>query len=151
MNYQKRKSGLIARGATCSTEVGEAGDPDKEAGSTTVPVEESDATATTVPVEESDATSTTFPVVESDATSATIPVVELDPTEFILPIFCRSTQARAISPWRVCRNATLSLFAETRVACWKLPIWAFLPGLPPGCLMNRAMLQRDEAQETKQA
>jgi hypothetical protein len=67
MNYQyhihneKSKSGLIVKGATRISEVGEAEDPGEDAGSTTVPVEESDATATTVPVVESDATSTTVP------------------------------------------------------------------------------------------
>ena len=59
MNSEISKSGLTVKGATRSTEVGEAGDPGEDAGSTTVLVEESDATATTVPVVESDATWTT--------------------------------------------------------------------------------------------
>jgi hypothetical protein len=56
---EKEKSGLIVRGAKCSTEVGEAGNPGEDAHNTTVPVEKSDATTTAVPVVESDATWTT--------------------------------------------------------------------------------------------
>ena len=54
MNNEISKSGLTVKGATRSTEVGEAGDPGEDAGSTTVPVE--DAGNTTVPVVESDGT-----------------------------------------------------------------------------------------------
>ena len=51
MNIEISKSSLTAKGATCSTEVEEAGDPGEDAG---IPVEES--TAATVPVVELDAT-----------------------------------------------------------------------------------------------
>jgi hypothetical protein len=47
-------------------------------------------------------------------------------TKFILSIFRRSMRARAISPRWLCGNATLSVFASTRVARWKHPIRAFL-------------------------
>jgi hypothetical protein len=47
MKSDKSKSGLIVRGATRNTDVGEAGDPSEVAGSTSIPLVESDATWTT--------------------------------------------------------------------------------------------------------